>query len=195
VNSSKLKFSSSSIVPETKLHKEFVHKNVFPDQVRFHHMISVCLLLSLLAAASANVPINIAFHWYSYPPLPSHFKRHLHQPIYYPYESVVETINQNRFPYSVADIFTSRTGPYTAWPLDAISTAASAGLGHCGAQISLTGALQENLNNLANSSVTGNFNTWTQRWKQSLSMKTSLGKIPHNPLHLKVRAPHLLRNF
>lgn len=116
-------------------------------------------LVALVCAVScaANPPINIAFHW------------HMHQPIYYPYESVVTTIDNNRFSYSLLDIFNSRSGPYTSWPIDAIQTAVSGGLNHCGAQVSFSGALQENLLNLQNSSLTGSFSTWQQRWQFAAS--------------------------
>jgi hypothetical protein len=117
---------------------------------------------TLAEDSTSNPPIMIAFHW------------HLHQPIYWPYENIVDTINANRFPYSLLDIFTSRSGPYGGWPIDAIRSAQSAGLGHCGAQISFTGALQENLNNLAGGGLA--FQGWSQNWREAVqSLKTSGG--------------------
>jgi len=99
----------------------------------------------------------------------------MHQPIYFPYESVIETIKKDRFPYSLLDIFNSRSGPYTSWPIDAITTAAKANLPHCGAQVSFSGALQENLNNLETSSLTNSFDAWQQGWiKSQITLNTSL---------------------
>ena len=74
----------------------------------------------------ANPPIYIAFHW------------HMHQPIYWPYETVIETDQNHRYDYSVVDIHNQRTGPYTAWPMDAIQKAIDAGLPHGGAHISFS---------------------------------------------------------
>lgn len=127
------------------------------------------MMVVVARGQNATVPIRVAFHW------------HLHQPIYYPYESVVETIQENRFGYgpygfSLLDVFTSRVGPYTGWPVDAVQAAQQAGLGHCGAQVSFTGALQENLNNLQGSSVTTSFNGWQSRWLfAQQSLHTSMG--------------------
>ncbi|MBU2505362.1 MAG: hypothetical protein KJ799_01350 [Bacteroidetes bacterium] len=85
---------------------------------------------------TANSPIYIAFLW------------HMHQPIYWPYESVVATHNINRYPYSVFDIFNSRLVPYTSWQKNAIEKGIAAGLPNFGAQVSFSGSLIENLNNL-----------------------------------------------
>lgn len=104
----------------------------------------------------ANPPIYIAFHW------------HMHQPVYWPYESVIETDENQRYDYSVADIHNQRTGPYTSWPMDAIQKAIDAGFGHAGAQISFSGSLIENLNTLENAG-NGNFSGWKNRWKAAES--------------------------
>lgn len=124
------------------------------------------LLIAVVAtvAVAAQVPIHIAFHW------------HLHQPIYYPYENVVQTIQASRFNYSVLDIFNQRTGPYLGWPLDSVSAALSGGLKHCGAQISFSGALQENLLNLGNSAIAPEYKNFQQRWQQAQqSLRTAAG--------------------
>jgi hypothetical protein len=39
---------------------------------------------------------------------------------------------QGPYGFSLLDVFTSRTGPYLGWPVDAVQTANQAGLGHCG---------------------------------------------------------------
>ena len=70
--------------------------------------------------AKTNPPIYIAFLW------------HMHQPIYWPYESVVQTQNNSRYPYSVFDIHNSRTGPYTNWPKDAVEKGIAKNLNHFG---------------------------------------------------------------
>ncbi len=122
--------------------------------------ITVC---SSLLARSNSVAINIAFHW------------HMHQPIYYPGESVVDSIINNRID-GLLDIFTSRTGPYTSWPVDAIQTAQNGDLSHCGAQISFSGSLAENLMALENSNLTRSFDGWTSRWLWAQrNLRTSLG--------------------
>ena len=57
--------------------------------------------------AASNPPIYIAFQW------------HMHQPIYQPGQTVVESQNSGTFSYSLYDIFNSRSGPYTSWPSNA----------------------------------------------------------------------------
>jgi len=109
-----------------------------------------------------NPPIYIAFLW------------HMHQPIYWPYESIVTTQAQNRFPYSVFDIHNQRIGPYTSWPKDAVQKGISAGLPNFGAQVSFSGSLVENLNNLE-ANGNGNFSNWKSNWNAIKNQKTSLG--------------------
>ncbi|MDD5581921.1 MAG: T9SS type A sorting domain-containing protein [Candidatus Marinimicrobia bacterium] len=110
----------------------------------------------------ANPPIYIAFHW------------HMHQPIYWPYETVIETDQNHRYDYSVVDIHNQRTGPYTAWPMDAIQKAIDAGLPHGGAHISFSGSLIENLNALEQAG-NENFVGWKNSWNAFSSKTTSLG--------------------
>ena len=55
-------------------------------------LLLAALLLTLLPAhraAAQNPPIQIAFLW------------HMHQPVYWPGESVNQTITANRYPFSV----------------------------------------------------------------------------------------------
>ncbi len=98
----------------------------------------------------------------------------MHQPIYWPYESIVQTQNNNRYPYSVFDIHNSRTGPYTSWPKDAVEKGIAKNLGNFGAQVSFSGSLIENLNNLENNG-NGNFTNWKSSWNSIKSKSTSLG--------------------
>jgi len=104
-------------------------------------------------------PIYISFHW------------HMHQPIYWPYESVVETEARQRFPYSVIDVHSQRTGPYTTFARDAI--ASGLGLGNLGAQVSLSGSLMENLDSLERAGV--GFAQWTRPWQEANGWKTTDG--------------------
>lgn len=116
---------------------------------------------SAASESAGGPPIYIAFHW------------HMHQPIYWPYESVVKTEERHVYSYSLYEIFLSRSGPYTYWPLDAVKTGAAAGLAHLGAQVSISGSLIENLEALAGAGV--GFGNWTAPWKTGRSMKTALG--------------------
>jgi len=110
----------------------------------------------------SNPPIYIAFLW------------HMHQPIYYPYENVLATEAAKRFPFSVVDIFNQRIGPYTSWPKNAVQKGIDAGFGHFGAQVSFSGSLIENLNNLENGGST-NFSNWKSSWNNIRTKNTMLG--------------------
>ena len=109
----------------------------------------------------ATNPIYIAFLW------------HMHQPIYWPYESIIQTDANSRWSFSVADIHNQRIGPYTSWPKDAVQKGIDAGLEHLGAQVSFSGSLMENLNNLE-AGGNGNFSNWKSSWNTARTKKTSL---------------------
>lgn len=109
-----------------------------------------------------NPPIYIAFLW------------HMHQPIYFPYESVIQTDQNNRYPFSVIDIHNQRTGPYTSWPKNAVMKGVNANLPHFGAQVSFSGSLIENLNALEGNG-NGNFVNWKSHWNFIKNQNTSLG--------------------
>ncbi len=88
-----------------------------------------------LSATAA--PIHVTYLW------------HMHQPIYWPYETVNDTINNGRYTFDLGGVFGSRTGPYTTWPKDAVEQGHNrSGLEHSGVQVSFSGALAENLSNL-----------------------------------------------
>ncbi|MCF8305444.1 MAG: T9SS type A sorting domain-containing protein [Ignavibacteriales bacterium] len=131
---------------------------------------SVVLIIILLHSfsfaeeknSSNNPPIYIAFLW------------HMHQPIYWPYENLVQTDLLNRFPFSVVDIHNQRLGPYNSWPKDAVQKGIDANLPHLGAQVSFSGSLVENLNNLEQAG-NGNFNNWKSHWNYIKNQNTSLG--------------------
>ncbi len=125
-------------------------------------LLAVVTFGALCTAAPGYVPIHVGFLW------------HMHQPIYYPYESPVDTDANHRFSFSVVDIHNQRFGPYTTWPRDAVQAGLS--LGHLGAQVSFTGALIENLNHLEAAGVNGGmWNNWDGAYDQAVSWNTSLG--------------------
>ncbi len=108
-----------------------------------------------------NPPIYIAFHW------------HMHQPIYMPYETIMQTQSSGAYSFSLYDVFTSRYGCYTDWPKNAVQKGIDAGLPHLGAQVSFSGSLVENLNNLETAGV--GFSGWKNNWNYITSQTTSLG--------------------
>ncbi|MFV1884311.1 MAG: T9SS type A sorting domain-containing protein [Balneola sp.] len=111
---------------------------------------------------NSNPPIYIAFLW------------HMHQPLYWPGETILETQTGNYYPYSVFDIHNQRTGPYTSWPKTAVQKGIDANLPHAGASVSFSGSLIENLNHLE-ANGNGNFNNWTSHWNSVINQTTTLG--------------------
>jgi hypothetical protein len=109
-----------------------------------------------------NPPIYIAFLW------------HMHQPIYFPGETIVETQQAGHYEYNVFDIHNERTGPYTNWPADAIQKGINANLPNLGASVSFSGSLIENLNALE-ANGNGNFQNWKAPWRAMSDDTTSLG--------------------
>lgn len=128
----------------------------------FAFLVPLLLFAQTQQTVKNNPPIYIAFLW------------HMHQPIYWPYESIVTTQAQGRYPYSVFDIHNERLGPYNSWPKDAVQKGISAGLQNFGAQVSFTGSLIENLNNLE-ANGNNNFKNWKSNWNSIKNQKTSLG--------------------
>ena len=124
-------------------------------------LVLVVFALAASAAADAKPPIHIAFHW------------HMHQPIYWPYESVVQTADAGRYGFSLMEVHQTRSGPYTAWPADAIRSGRDAGLAHLGAQVSFSGSLVENLDAIA--AAGRGFGGWTGAWSEALGWQTALG--------------------
>lgn len=116
----------------------------------------------LHSSAAGAEPIQIGFLW------------HMHQPIYYPYETILQTQTAGRFSFSVVDVHNQRFGPYTDWPLHAIN--AGSALPHLGAQISFSGSLIENLNHLQTAGINGGMWTnWNTAYQTGVAMTTSLG--------------------
>ena len=106
-----------------------------------------------------NPPIYIAFQW------------HMHQPVYWPGETVKQTIDNNRMTYNLKNVFTDRTGPYTNYAPGAVNKLT--GFQHAGAQVSFSGSLIENLNVLESNNMA--FGGWKSNWTNMISKKTSLG--------------------
>ena len=65
-------------------------------------VLGAALLASVCAAQAENPKIYIAFQW------------HMHQPLYTPGETVLETHNSGSLSYDLLEVFTSRTGAYTS---------------------------------------------------------------------------------
>ena len=127
----------------------------------------LCLAVLLFATsccieASAQEPIHVGFLW------------HMHQPIYYPCETVTQTDAAGHFSFSVIDVHNQRFGPYTSWPKDAIQ--AGLGLPHLGAQVSFSGSLIQNLNDLEANGINGGmWNNWDSAYNQAQSWNTAEG--------------------
>ncbi|MFH1419481.1 MAG: carbohydrate binding domain-containing protein [Planctomycetota bacterium] len=124
--------------------------------------IALCAIFGSTPLHAQYEPIHVGFLW------------HMHQPIYYPYETPVATDAAGRFSFSVVDVHNQRFGPYTTWPRDAIQ--AGLGLSHLGAQVSFTGSLIENLNSLEAAGVNGGmWNNWDAGYDEGVAYNTSLG--------------------
>lgn len=126
-------------------------------------------ILAMLAGAAMSpglyaqtVPIRIGFLW------------HMHQPIYYPGESIIQTNNAGHYSFSVVDVHNQRFGPYTTWPAGAVNKGLS--MPHFGAHVSFSGSLIQNLNTLEGAGVNGGmWNNWKGPWRSAQSQKTALG--------------------
>ena len=126
---------------------------------RFPLSLCASVPLSLLCAfvpLQAQNPVHVTYLW------------HMHQPVYYPYESVNATDGAGRFNFSVAGVHNERTGPYTSWPKNAVQQGADRGMPHAGVQVSFSGSLGENLNGLWGSGWPGDY-----RWGRN-NLRTSL---------------------
>jgi hypothetical protein len=120
--------------------------------------------LVLLAAESARAvePIQVGFLW------------HMHQPVYYPGETISQTDAAGHYSFNITDVHNQRLGPYTTWPRDAIQS--GLGLPHLGAQVSFSGSLIQNLNVLESAGVNGGqWNNWESAYKQAAQWDTALG--------------------
>lgn len=124
--------------------------------------VSLAILASAWAvsASGQQSPMQVGFLW------------HMHQPIYYPGESIIQTTNAGRFSFSVVDVHNQRLGPYTTWPKNAIQI--GSGLPHLGASVSFSGSLIKNLNDLEAAGYS-QWNNWEQAYRQARSLTTAEG--------------------
>ena len=97
----------------------------------------------------------------------------MHQPIYWPGESVVEAAAAAHYGFDVVTVHTDRSGPYTSWPSDAVGALRAAGLGRAGAQVSFSGSLMENLDALE--AAGRGFSGWKTPWRTAATWLTDGG--------------------
>ncbi len=121
---------------------------------------AAAVLLAVGSARGQVPPVQVGFLW------------HMHQPIYYPGESLVQTTAAGRFSFSPTDVHNQRLGPYTSWPKDAITI--GSGLPHLGASVSFSGSLIENLDGLE-AAGQSQWQSWDQPYRDARAMSTSLG--------------------
>jgi len=93
-----------------------------------------CLSAVLAASAVAQNPIHVTYLW------------HMHQPIYYPYQTVNQTDSANLFNFSVRGVHDARTGAYGEWPKNAVQQGTD--IPNSGVQVSFSGSLMENMDGL-----------------------------------------------
>src|SRR6266576_6018288 len=111
-------------------------------------------VLACLSGSASAQQMQVGFLW------------HMHQPVYYPGETITQTEAAGHFGFSIYDIHNQRFGPYTTWPKDAISTGSF--LPNLGASVSFSGSLIENLNNMKNAGVNGGmWNNWNSAYTQA----------------------------
>ncbi len=111
---------------------------------------------------SPKTPVYVAIVW------------QFHQPIYWPYESLSTTIANNRYNFPLRENFDQNHTIYTNGVPSLLQKNLAAIWPHYGIQISMSGSLIENLNNLE-SSGDKNFTRWKSKWQMLLSQKTSNG--------------------
>lgn len=113
-------------------------------------------------AAEAPPKIHVAVHW------------HMHQPIYWPGEDILQT---SRNPQNTDDpvghvTWPDRVGGYTHYLADAVQM--NSNLPHAGAQISWSGSLTENVDTLARNGV-GFGPEWAGRYRDAAGWRTAQG--------------------
>ena len=118
--------------------------------------IGVAGILVGSALAAAAVPIHVTHLW------------HMHQPIYYPYETPGTIDGNGRFNFSVQGVWDGdRVQCYQNWPAGAVGRAS----GHGASQMSYSGSLAEN-----NKSLWGDYSGWGGNVRNARNnLKTSLG--------------------
>ena len=118
--------------------------------------IGVAGILIGSALAAAAVPIHVTHLW------------HMHQPIYYPYETPGTIDSNGRFNFSVQGVWDGdRYSCYRDWPAGAVGRAS----GHGASQMSYSGSLAEN-----NQSLWGDYAGWGGNVRNARNnLKTSSG--------------------
>ena len=108
------------------------------------------------AIAAQAVPIHVTHLW------------HMHQPIYFPYETPGTIDSNGRFNFSVQGVWDGdRYNCYRDWPAGAVARAS----GHGGSQMSYSGSLAEN-----NKSLWGDYSGWGGNIRNARNnLKTSSG--------------------
>lgn len=106
--------------------------------------------------------IHVAVHW------------HMHQPIYWPGENIIET---SRNPQNTDDpvghvTWPDRVGGYTHYMADAVER--NSNLPHAGAQISWSGSLTEDVDTLAQHGI-GFGKDWMGRYRDAVRWQTAQG--------------------
>ena len=130
--------------------------------MRFRYVLAALISAALGSSSAAVEPVNVGFLW------------HMHQPLYYPGETITQTDAAGHFSFNITDVHNQRLGPYTTWPRDAIQSGLA--LPHLGAQVSFSGSLIQNLNELEAAGVNGGqWNNWEAAYKQAAQWDTSLG--------------------
>lgn len=112
------------------------------------------------AHSLAGEPTQVGFLW------------HMHQPRYVPGQSVFGA--DSFFSFSVPDVHNQRFGPYNTWPKDAIDSGSF--LPYLGAQVSFSGSLIQNLNELETAGVNGGmWNNWDWAYRAAQNNTSILG--------------------
>lgn len=112
--------------------------------------------LGFATVAAQGVPIHVTHLW------------HMHQPIYYPYETPGTIDSNGRFNFSVQGVWDGdRVQCYQNWPAGAVAKAS----GHGASQMSYSGSLAEN-----NKSLWGDYSGWGGNVRNARNnLKTSSG--------------------
>ncbi len=132
-----------------------------PYRFTRHGFLALAFLIATAFASAAPQPIRFGFLW------------HMHQPNYYPYETITAITANNYYTFNPTQVHNDRFGPYTTWPRDAVQSGTA--LPHLGAQMSFTGALIENLNVLEAAGTGGGmWNNWEAGAIAGSGLKTTL---------------------
>ena len=117
-----------------------------------------CFLALLALPVFAQNPIHVTYLW------------HMHQPNYYPYNSVDDIDSWGLFNFNIRnEVFNPRTGPYGEWVKNAVQASHDRNMPHAGVQVSFSGSLMENMDGLYG-------HGWREhyRWARN-GLRTSLG--------------------